>query len=237
VARGPQLRIVVAGILASCAAWPAFALEVPPTPRDYLTDYAGVISTQQEAAIDDRLARLERSSGHQVIAVFFPSLEGEPLEDFTIRCAERWTVGRKGLDDGMIFFAFVKDRRMRLEVGYGLEGTVPDALASRLLDANVRPAFAAGDFGGGVLTLAQALQSVFGGQEAPPARPRRRSGGIPGIVALAVFVLLLRGLGGGRRGYWGGFGGWGGFSGGGFSGGGFSAGGGSFGGGGASGGW
>jgi uncharacterized protein len=216
----------------------AIGLEVPPTPKEYLTDYAGVISRQQGAAIDDRLANLERISGHQVIAVFFPSLAGEPLEDFTIRCAERWKVGRKGLDDGMIFFAFVKDRRMRLEVGYGLEGTVPDALASRLLDANVQPAFAVGNFGAGVMALAQALERIFRGQApATPARPQRDSGGIPGIVALAVFVLLLRGLRGGRRGYWGGFGGWGGFSGGGFSGGGFSAGGGSFGGGGASGGW
>jgi uncharacterized protein len=229
--------VLVVAALATLAAVRVPALEVPPTPRDYLTDYAGVISRQQGAAIDDRLAHLERSSGHQVIAVFFPSLEGEPLEDFTIRCAERWKVGRKGLDDGMIFFAFVKDRRMRLEVGYGLEATVPDALASRLLDEDVRPAFAAGDFGGGVLTLAQALQRVFGGQEPPSTRPRRRSGGVPGIVALAVFLLLLRALRGGRRGYWGGFGGWGGFSGGGFSGGGFAAGGGSFGGGGASGGW
>jgi uncharacterized protein len=221
---------------------------VPPTPREYVTDYAGVIGRQQATAIDDRLAQLERQTGHQVIAVFFPSLEGEPLEDFTIRCAERWKVGRKGLDDGAIFFAFVRDRRMRLEVGYGLEDKVPDAIASRLLDEDVRPAFAAGDFGGGVVALAGALESIFrGAAPPPPARPGRSSGGVPGAVVLIVIVLLLRALLGGRRRYWGGFGGWGGFSGGGFSGGGssgggfsgggFSAGGGSFGGGGASGGW
>ncbi len=238
---GPPALI---GVLTILAAGAAFALVVPPTPQEYLTDFARVIGRQQESAIDVRLADLERRSGHQVIAVFFPSLDGEPMEEFTIRCAERWKVGRKGLDDGVIFFAFVRDRRMRLEVGYGLEEKVPDAIARRLLDEDVRPAFAAGDFGNGVLALAGGLERIFeGGAPPPPAPPRRSSGGgVPIAVVLIVLVLLLRALRGGRRRYWGGLGGWGGFSGGGFSGGGFSgggfsAGGGSFGGGGASGGW
>jgi uncharacterized protein len=225
------------------AAFTASALEVPPTPREYLTDYARVIGPQQEVGIAERLAGLEQRTGHQVIAVFFPSLEGEPLEDFTIRCAERWKVGRKGLDDGVIFLAFVRDRRMRLEVGYGLEDKVPDAVAIRLLDDVVRPSFTAGDFGGGVLALAGALERIFGGEPPlQPARGTRPSPGVPGVVALIILILLLQALRGSRRGHQGGFGGWGGFSGGGFSGGGFSgggfsAGGGSFGGGGASGSW
>ena len=223
------------GALTTCA---AFALEVPPTPREYIADYARVIGRQQQAAIDERLAGLEQRTGHQVIAVFFQSLEGEPLEDFTIRCAERWKVGRKGLDDGIIFFAFVRDRRMRLEVGYGLEAEVPDAVASRLLDDEVRPSFAAGDFGAGTLALAGALERIFRG-ESPRDTPRGKSSlpGVPGVVALIVLMLLMRAMRGSRRGTWGGFGGLGGFSGGGFSGGGFSGGGGSFGGGGASGSW
>ncbi len=228
-------------LLAVRAGW---ALEVPPAPHDYLTDLAGVIPAERAAAIDDRLAAIERSTGHQVIAVLFPSLEGEPLEEFTIRCAEAWKVGRKGLDDGVIFFAFVRDRRMRLEVGYGLEEKVPDAIAHRLLDDAVRPAFAAGDYAGGVTALAAGLEGVFRG-EPPPRRPARGRQGFPpaAVIALVVLFLLVRALaGGGRRRWGGGFGGWmgggfGGFSGGGFSGGGFSGGGGSFGGGGASGSW
>ena len=225
-------------VAAFCAAAAAFALEVPPAPREYLTDFAGVIGRQQQTTIDARLEGLERQTGHQVIAALFPSLDGEALEDFTLRCAERWKVGRKGLDDGIIFFAFVRDRRMRLEVGYGLEEKVPDAMASRLLNDVVKPSFAAGDFGGGVLALAGALERIFRG-EAPPQPPRgkRTSPGFPGVLVLIILFLLTRAMRGSRRGYRGGFGGWGGFSGGGFSGGGFSGGGGSFGGGGASGSW
>lgn len=231
--------------MTALAATAVCALEVPPTPTTYLTDLAGAIPATQAAAVEDRLGALERQTGHQVIAVFFPSLEGEALEDFTIRCAERWKVGRKGLDDGIVFFTFVRDRQMRLEVGYGLEAKVPDAVAARLLDDAVRPAFRAGDYGGGVVALADDLGRVFRGDPPPPraARGRRSSPPSVGFIVLVVAFLLLRAvLGGGRR-----RGGGGGFllgallggalSGGRFSGGGFSSGGGSFGGGGASGSW
>jgi uncharacterized protein len=237
------VRAALVAMVAGLAAAGAVALDVPPTPSDYLTDLAGVVPRRQAAEIDGKLAGIERNTGHQVIAVFFPSLAGEPLEDFTVRCAERWKVGRKGLDDGIIFFAFVRDRRMRLEVGYGLEDKVPDAVASRLLDEVVRPEFARGDFGGGVLALAGALERIFRGEPPPqPVRGKGSSPGFPGVVALIVLLMLLRAMRGGRRRGLGGMAGWGffpggGFSGGGFSGGGFSSGGGSFGGGGASGSW
>ena len=221
----------------------AAALEVPPAPTAYLTDLAGVIPSDQATAIDRRLQGVAERTGHQVIAVLFPTLDGESLEDFTIRCAEKWKVGRKGLDDGVIFFAFIRDRRMRLEVGYGLEDKIPDALAGRLLDGFVKPEFARGDYGGGVSALAGALDATFRGE--PPPHPGRRasSGGSSlGVILFIVVGLLLRLLlaGAGRsRGYGGWYGGGlGGFGGGGsFGGGGFSGGGGSFGGGGASGSW
>ncbi|MBP1619834.1 MAG: hypothetical protein H6Q02_601, partial [Acidobacteria bacterium] len=93
-----------AGLLVLAAA-PLAALEVPPTPTRHLTDFAGVASAGRVAEGDARLAALEQQTGHQVIAVIFRSLDGEALEDFTVRCAEAWRVGRKGLDDGVIFFA------------------------------------------------------------------------------------------------------------------------------------
>ncbi|HUK13824.1 MAG TPA: TPM domain-containing protein [Thermoanaerobaculaceae bacterium] len=238
-----RLAAVVVWLSAGAAA----ALDVPPVPTRYLTDLAGVIRPGQADGIEQRLAAIETASGHQVLAVIFPSLEGEPLEDFTIRCAQSWKVGRKGIDDGVIFFAFIRDRRMRLEVGYGLESKVPDAIARRILDNAVRPAFAAGDYGGGVTAMAESLQRVFAGEPLPQRRPHRGSPDATLLIVAIAAVVLLRVLfargrtfgGIGRGGYWGGMGGLGGFggSGGGWSGGGFSSGGGSFGGGGSSGSW
>lgn len=239
--------------LALSVGLPALALEVPPVPSRYVTDFAGRLEPAVVQRGEAALAELERKHGHQVIAVFFPSLEGEALEDFTIRCAEAWRVGRAGLDNGVVFFAFLAERRMRLEVGYGLEGSIPDAVARRLLDHTVRPHFARGDYGGGVLALAAALEQIFSGSPPPAARSERRP--VFGLIVLAiiliVFILVLKlaaaasgppptRLGGRRSSGWGsapgGFGA--GYGGGGLGGfGGFSPGGGGFGGGGASGSW
>lgn len=237
-------------LLATAAA----ALEVPPVPDHYFTDYAGVVPQQRATEVEATLAAIERDTGHQVIAVVFRSLEEESLEDFTMRAAERWKVGRKGFDDGVIFFAFLDDRKMRLEVGYGLEAKVTDALSSRLLADTVKPAFRQGDYAGGVIALGNALAGTFRG-DPPPERAERKGRGAPlGPIVIIILVVLLQlaarrsgvsawrtGGWNSRRGRWGGgFGGGlggGGFGGGGFGGGGFSGGGGSFGGGGASGSW
>ncbi len=231
------------GLIAAAAS----ALDVPPAPRRHFTDLAGVVAAGAAEEADRQLAAIEQRTGHQVIAVLMPSLEGEALEDFTVRCAEAWKVGRKDLDDGVIFFAFLNDRRMRLEVGYGLEEKIPDAIASRVLSATVKPRFAVGDYAGGVLAMAGALEGIFRGEPPPAATRQRRSAptGFLGLVGLLMLIALMNALGrpqaGRRRGggiYWGGGGfSGGGSSGGGFGGGGFSGGGGSFGGGGASGSW
>jgi uncharacterized protein len=220
----------------------AAALDVPPPPRAYFNDYANVVSAGTAAQIEGRLAAIEQNTGHQVVVAVFRSLEGDSLEDFTIRCAERWRVGRKGLDDGAIFFVFPDDRRMRLEVGYGLEGTIPDAMSARLLDL-AKPYFLQQDYGGGILAVVGGIDSLFKGEPPPERRARRRDGTSLGdlltILLMLVFLPLLLARRRGRRPgiWWGGFGGpgAGGFGGGGF--GGFSGGGGGFGGGGASGGW
>ncbi|MFZ5787997.1 MAG: TPM domain-containing protein [Acidobacteriota bacterium] len=226
----------------------ALALEVPPTPTSYVSDRAGVLPVTHVGGLERRLADLEARAGHQVIVAFFPSLEDEALEDFTMRCAEAWKVGRKGLDDGVIFFVFVRERRMRLEVGYGLEGTVTDALASRLLSAAVKPAFARADYAGGVNALIGALESVFRGDPPPVTRTGRERRPQSLLAMLIVFGVLaalsaLQRASHPRSRRRGGGGPWifpgGGTSGGGgsFGGGGFFGGGGSFGGGGASGSW
>ena len=199
--------------------------------------------------------QFEEQTSTQVVVAVFPSLPSPSLEDFTIHTVEKWKVGGEKYDNGAVFFVFVADRKMRIEAGYGLEGALPDQLAGRILDEQVRPRFRSGDWAGGLEAGIDGIIAATRGEyTAAPRSTAKRSSGVS-IAVLVAFVLIflwLSSLGsrgsrtygsrGWRRGgYWGGGGfggGWssgGGFGGGG--GGGFSAGGGSFGGGGASSSW
>lgn len=237
---------------------------MPPAPTVRVSDYAGALDEAARSRLERILAEGERATGAQVVVAVFPGLEGESLEDFSIRLAERWRVGRKDLDDGAIVLVFLQDRKVRIEVGYGLEGAIPDIEASRIIRESIAPRFREGRYDAG---LEAAVRAIYARVETTPpgarvGKPRSRGTGAPvwgiiGFVAiLAVIAVMLmreaaatrgvsRGYTAGRRG-WGvppviffpPFGGGGGRSGGGGGGfGGFSGGGGSFGGGGASGDW
>jgi uncharacterized protein len=226
---------------------------LPPAPARWVTDEAGVLSPGARAALDARLEAFEREQGTQIVVAVFRRLPaGEALEEWTVRVAQAWRVGRARQDDGAVLFVFVDDRQLRLEVGYGLEGTLTDLESKAILDDVLVPRLARGDWDGGIAAAADAIVAAVRGEYAPDpgARRGRRPGRAPGplevlflvLVVLAVVIALARGA---RRGRWrsggwgGGFGGGGfggGFGGGGF-GGGFSGGGGSFGGGGASSRW
>jgi uncharacterized protein len=238
-------------------AWQLFALEVPPPPTQWVTDRAGILSASDLESLNQKLRAFEERSGNQFIIYIFKSLEGEALEDFTIRAAERWKVGQKKYDNGLILFVFVEDRKTRIETGYGLEPVITDAFSSRVLRETIPPYFRRGDYAGGLHAAADQLIARIEGKEPPaPTAPRAQkapSGWVWADLLFLVIILLVffmivaplsrrRGCGGcllplgGGGVTFGGSGGGGGWSGGGFSGG-FSGGGGSFGGGGASGSW
>jgi uncharacterized protein len=134
------------GLAAACAlATAVAAVEVAPSfPTRHFDDRAGVVSPAVATRLDDRLRAFETRTGHAVYVSIFPKLPSASLEDFTIRTATAWRVGRKGLDDGVILFVFVADRKLRLEVGYGLEAVIPDAIAHRILQEYVTPGLKAG---------------------------------------------------------------------------------------------
>ncbi|HEU4583764.1 MAG TPA: TPM domain-containing protein [Polyangiaceae bacterium] len=216
-------------------------------------DQAGLLSPSLRARVDAQLLAYEQKTGHQLVLLTLPSLEGEPLEDFTIHVMESWKLGNKDRDDGLLLFVAVAERKIRIEVGQGLEGDVTDALSSRIINETIKPAFQRGDMEGGIVRGLQALMAATGAPDiALPATQGRRVqrrdvGGSPlGFLVLLV-VLALLGSGRGRRGGWGWaaapmmFGGRRGGFGGGFGGGGGGSpprgGGGGFSGGGASGGW
>ena len=255
------LRFIAAALLLALGA-ALLALEVPEPPNRWYTDRANLLSPEAADALNRKLAEFEQQSGAQFIIYVFPSLEGESMEDFTIRSVEKWKVGQKKYDNGVVLFVFVQDRKVRIEVGYGLEGSLTDAFSSRVIREFITPYFRQNDYAGGLNAAADAIiKKVRTGEEpVPPLQPageRRESGDVNPIVVLfilfIVFFVILPMLsrrrsgcggcvfpmffpGGGSGITFGGGGG--GFSSGGFGGGGgFSGGGGGFGGGGASGGW
>lgn len=179
---------LVASLLAPAAV--GAQIEVP-----YLTgrvnDYAGILSPDAEGRLESRLEALENSHGAQVVVLTVPTLDGEPIEDFGIRVGEAWKIGRGEVDDGVILIVASQDRRMRIEVGYGLEANIPDAYARRILDNILTPRFRAGDFDGGVEAGVEALVTLVEGGDlpAPEAEPRSDSGG-GGFGALPMFFFL-----------------------------------------------
>jgi uncharacterized protein len=245
------LGFALALVFAWAAAVPAFALDVPPL-RTRVNDLAGLLTQSEQATLEDRLRAHEQATGQQFSLLIIPSLEGEPIEDYSIEVAEKWKLGREKEDDGLVLVIAASDRKMRIEVGYGLEGQIPDAMASRVVREVLRPAFRANDYAGGINRAFDILIRLAGGEAAmpPPTAQRERRAPPPVSLFVILFVLFLIfsrfGGGGGRRGRRGGFyiggfpgGGFGGggFGGGGGGGGGFRGGGGGFGGGGASGDW
>lgn len=235
------------------AAPSARALDVPEV-KAQVNDYANMISPKTEQQINAMLTQLEASDSTQVVVVTVPSLQGDSLEDFSLRVAEAAGIGQKGKDNGALLLVSKGDRKMRIEVGYGLEGRLTDVLSGQIIDNVLTPAFKAGRFDEGFLMATTAMAKAVRGEYKGSGLKRERSGGAGSIfklVFLALFVPIWMfgslGRRGGRRSSGilplliagsmmsGSSRSSGGFGGGGF--GGFSGGGGGFGGGGASGGW
>jgi uncharacterized protein len=261
-------RLAVLAFCLAAVAAPArgdrYDEQIPEKPARYVTDRAGVLGGEAEA-LNGRLAQFERDTSNQILVWIDRRLpEGFTLEDFTVRAAQKWGAGQKQTDNGAILFVFTEDRKLRIEVGYGLEGAIPDVTAKRILEGEIVPRFRSGDYAGGVRAGVEALLAAARGEYKGTGRTNaeRGRGGpridacLPWIVLFGIFFVLpwflrrrtayrtfsRRGWRSGGGGFpiifgGGGGGGWGGGGGGWSGGGGFSGGGGSFGGGGASGSW
>jgi uncharacterized protein len=225
--------IVLASAALSCAA----ETPIPPTPTRWVTDTANLLSPDTVRALDARLAAYEQATGHQLIVYISPTTGGVPIEEWAVQAFAKWKVGRKGLDDGLALFIMPQDRKMRIEVGYGLEAVVPDAIASRVINEVLAPGIQTGHPDDAVTAAIDSLTGAIGGQAGAPApeRPPAPSKpltlfqwilfGIIGILILAFaithpalafyFLASIISGGGGGGGGGGGFGGGGGRSGGG----------------------
>jgi uncharacterized protein len=243
--------------LASLLAIDSQAAEViPPKPDRYFNDYAGAVSKEAAQRFNEQLAQFERETSDQVVVAVFPKMQNDSdIADYTQRVAQAWSVGQKQRRNGVVLFVFIQDRKMFIQVGYGLEGALPDATAFDITERHIKPLFRAGNYEAGLAAgidlICKAIRGEYKGSGKTDTEQHRGSGGL-GLLPFIIFVIVLiiisrvtRRLGGygyssGRGGPvflpMGG-GGWssGGGGGGGF--GGFSGGGGSFGGGGAGSSW
>ncbi len=258
-------RLILTLSILSALSAPGFGQADLPMPRRYVEDNANVINAPEEYSLNGVLQELEQKTGAQYIVLTVLSTGGLPIEQFSIELAEKWKLGQKGKDNGMLFVLAKNDRKWRFEVGYGLEGFVTDQYCGRIGREVLVPYLKKGNYSRGIyqanLQIIQRIASEAGinltgmPKVTPVPPPRRRTRGLPccGALPMLLFMFLLLGGRGRGMGMWfflpfmmGGFGGHGGygrsgsFGGGSFGGGfgGFGGGmGGGFGGGGASGGW
>jgi len=241
-------RFILPGLVFVLLCAPAFALEVPQRPEGRVTDQTGTLSREEIAALDQKLAAFERETSNQIAVLLIPSLDGDSLEDYSIRLAEKWKIGQKDKNNGAILLVVKNDRKLRIEVGYGLEGALPDALAGSIIRDEIAPRFKEGQFYRGIDAGVTAIMAATKGEYKAPQKRAHRSQSTSWlafllvVLVLGVFAISLMGQKrhfhpGGSGGFRPGGGFFGGGLGGGGDGGGFSGGGGDFGGGGASGDW
>ncbi|WP_248679737.1 TPM domain-containing protein [Sinimarinibacterium sp. CAU 1509] len=172
--------------------WAWAELAVPPVAR--VTDLTGTLSPEQQRSLSDRLAALEAAKGSQLAVLMVPTTQPETVEQYALRVAERWKLGRKGVDDGVLLLIAKNDRALRIEVGYGLEGVIPDAVANRVIDEIIVPRFKDGDFAGGVDAGVEQLTGLINGEALPAPRPRqgaemsRRLEPLGFLVIVAVMI-------------------------------------------------
>lgn len=197
-------RILLAGCFALagvCAAFPAPAraeVAVPPL-KARVTDLTGMLSAQQKSELESRIAAYETRRGSQIAVLLLPTTKPEEIEQYSIRVAEAWKIGRKGVDDGLILVVAKEDRRLRIEVGYGLEGAIPDSVAKRVIDERITPRFRDGDFYGGVRDGVDQLIRLAEGEKLPPpaqaaaSRGQSSSSSLFDFIVPAIMVAVIAG--------------------------------------------
>jgi uncharacterized protein len=162
-----------ASFLALLLCWAASALALVAVPplSGRVVDQTGTLAASDIASLTQTLKDLETRKGSQIAVLIVPTTDGEAIEQFSLRVAEAWKIGRKKVDDGALLVIAKNDRRLRIEVGYGLEGALTDATTKRIIDEDITPKFKAGDFGGGVAAGVDRMVRIVNGEKLPEPEP------------------------------------------------------------------
>lgn len=193
------IKTVAAALLAWMLCWAAVAVAdvaVPPlTGR--VVDQTGTLTSEQISTLDGTLQAFEQRKGSQIAVLIVPTTEPETIEQFSIRVAEAWKIGRKKVDDGAILVVAKDDRRLRIEVGYGLEGALTDVTSKRIIDEIITPKFRDGDFAGGITAGVDRMIGVIDGEPLPEPKRQQQSGNIfdnlESVGPVAFFAVLVFG--------------------------------------------
>src|SRR5438046_7394611 len=192
ILRTKQIAVLVAAFFALLATKSQAAEVIPPKPDRYFNDYAGVVSKSTALRFNEDLARFERETSDQVVIAIFPKMQSDSdIADYTQRVAQAWGVGQKERRNGVVLFVFTQDRKMFIQVGYGLEGALPDATAFDITERHIKPLFRAGNYEDGLATgvdlIFKAIRGEYKGSGKTVAEPRRCSG----VSGLLPFVSLV----------------------------------------------
>jgi uncharacterized protein len=162
-----------------------------PVLQARVTDTTGTLTASEQAALESKLAAFEQQKGSQVAVLIVPTTGDESIEQFGIRAVEQWKLGRKDVDDGVLLLVAKEDRRLRIEVGYGLEGALPDAIAKRIVADVITPYFRRGDFYTGISAGIDAILATVQGEPLPEPAKRTSSdeGGGAGMAALLIGIV------------------------------------------------
>jgi len=186
------MRLTLAALLLLLTASARADVAVPPLGQR-VTDLTGTLSTEQRGALETKLAAFEAQKGTQIAVLMVPTTEPETIEQYSIRVVDQWKLGRKKVDDGILLLLARNDRTLRIEVGYGLEGVVPDAIAHRIIDETIVPRLRSGDYYGGIDAGVDQLIGLINGEALPPppqaAAPA--SGGTQGLLPILVVALVI----------------------------------------------
>ncbi|MBI3374476.1 MAG: YgcG family protein [Betaproteobacteria bacterium] len=201
---GAVLRLTAFAVLLAIAPGAAADVAVPPL-KARVTDLTGTLTADEQTALEGKLAAFEARKGSQIAVLMVPTTEPETVEQYAVRVEEAWKLGRKGISDGVLLVVAKNDRRLRIEVGYGLEGALNDATAKRIIAEEITPRFKQGDFYAGIDAGVNRVMRVIDGEPLPPPGARGGEGGggsllehsdwlIPGFFILMVASGILRSL-------------------------------------------
>jgi uncharacterized protein len=185
--------------LAAAICAPLFAqqgLIAVPQLTARVTDLTGTLTPDQTSALEAKLAAFEQAKGSQVAVLVVPTTQPEDIAQYSIRVVEQWQLGRKTVEDGVLLLVARDDRKLRIEVGYGLEGALPDATANRIIQQDIAPAFKRGDFYGGINTGVDRIMRVIEGEPLPEPEISPPAADIPGLFNLLPFLFIFAIVGG-----------------------------------------